>query len=319
MRSALALSLALASGVFLVSCAAVAPQTDHVPSQVPPAIEARLREMGRVVDPPRTAELYAPLARREPYAGVKVTRDVAYGPHARHRLDVFEPEAQGGARAVFVFVHGGGFTAGNKRTGTSPFYDNVMLWAVANGMVGVNMTYRLAPQHPWPAAQEDIAAALRWVHGNVRGHGGDAGQIFLMGHSAGAAHVAHYVADPRFHVQPAGGIAGAIIVSGLFVVPPGAVNTPINAYFGNDSSQHAAQSALPGLALSRVPQLFAFAELDPPEFPAQAKLLQDALCAANRCPRIHWLLGESHMSEVYSINTADHALTDLMLAFIRQR
>jgi acetyl esterase/lipase len=218
---------------------------------------------------------------------------------------------------VLVFVHGGGFTAGNKRTGASPFYDNIMLWAVANGMVGVNMTYRLAPQHPWPAAQDDIAAALRWVHGNVRSHGGDAARIHLMGHSAGAAHVAHYVAHPRFHVQPGGGIAGAIVVSGLFEVPPGATNTPINAYFGSDRPQHAAQSALPGLAATRVPLLFAFAEMDPPEFPVQAKLLQDAMCATQRCPRIHWLLGHSHMSEVYAINTADRALTDLMLAFMR--
>jgi acetyl esterase/lipase len=311
--------LALATGlVFLASCAAVAPQPDQVPSQVPAPIEARLRQMGAVVDPPRTAELYAPLARKEPYAGVKITRDVGYGPDARHRLDVFEPESQGAARPVLVFVHGGGFVAGNKRTGTSPFYDNIMLWAVANGMVGVNMTYRLAPQHPWPAAQEDISAALRWVHGNVRGHGGDTARIFLMGHSAGAAHVAHYVAHPRFHVQPGGGIAGAVVVSGLFAVPPGVTNTPLNAYFGNDGSRHAAQSALPGLAATRVPLLFAFAELDPPEFPVQAKLLQDAMCAAQRCPRIHWLRGQSHMSEVYSINTADRSLTDLMLGFMRR-
>lgn len=311
------LLLALAAGLLLASCAAVPPQPNYVASQVPPAIAARLQQLGRVVDPPRTAELYAPLARKEPYAGVKTTRDVAYGPDARHRLDVFEPAPQSAARPVLVFVHGGGFTAGNKRTGSSPFYDNIMLWAVAHGMVGVNMTYRLAPQHPWPAAQEDIAAALRWVHGNVRSHGGDPARIYLMGHSAGAAHVAHYVAHPRFHVQPGGGIAGAMIVSGLFEVPPGATNTPINAYFGNDRSQHAAQSALPGLASTRVPLLFAFAELDPPEFPAQAKLLEGALCAAIRCPRIHWLLGQSHMSEVYSIHTEDRSLTDLMLAFMR--
>jgi hypothetical protein len=43
------------------------------------------------------------------------------------------------------------------------------------------------------------------------------------------------------------------------------------------------------------------------------------MCAAHRCPRIHWLRGESHMSEVYSINTADHALTDLMLGFMRRQ
>lgn len=51
---------------------------------------------------------------------------------------------------------------------------------------GVNMTYRLAPRHTWPAAQEDIAAAVRWVRQNIASQGGDPRRIFLMGHSAGA-------------------------------------------------------------------------------------------------------------------------------------
>ncbi len=43
----------------------------------------------------------------------------------------------------------GAFVAGNRRTGPgSPFYDNVMLWAIHNGRIGVNMTYRLAPKDP---------------------------------------------------------------------------------------------------------------------------------------------------------------------------
>ena len=97
------LTLALATGLFVASCAAVPPQPEYVPSQVPPAIEARLREMGNIVDVPRTAALYAPLASKEPYAGVKVTRDAAYGPDSRHRLDVFEPDTQGASRPVLVF------------------------------------------------------------------------------------------------------------------------------------------------------------------------------------------------------------------------
>jgi triacylglycerol lipase len=39
-----------------------------------------------------------------------------------------------------------------------------MLWAIEHKMVGVNMTYRLAPANPWPAAVEDIAAAVAWTH-----------------------------------------------------------------------------------------------------------------------------------------------------------
>ena len=120
---------------------------------MPPDIAAKIKEIGRGIDPPKTAAIYAPLQQKEPYAGVKVVRDLKYGPDARNALDVFMPESAAGPLPVFIFVHGGGFVAGNKRgPGNSPFYDNFMLWAAKNGMVGVNATYRLAPANPWPAA-----------------------------------------------------------------------------------------------------------------------------------------------------------------------
>ena len=120
----------------------------------------KLLELGRVVDPPKTAALFAPMQEKEPYQGVKTERDVKYGPADRHLLDVFTPETASSARPVLIFIHGGGFVAGNKRTPGSPFYDNVMLWAVNNGFVGVNATYRLAPQSPYPAGAEDLAAVV---------------------------------------------------------------------------------------------------------------------------------------------------------------
>ena len=152
----------------------------RLPAQIPAAIAARLRQIGTVVETAETGALYAPLHPREPYANVHVIRDQAYGDDPRHLLDVFIPQhSDDTPRPVFIFVHGGGFVAGNKRSDDSPFYDNLMLWAVANGLVGVNITYRLAPTHPWPAAQQDIAAALRWVQANIAAHGGDGQRIIL--------------------------------------------------------------------------------------------------------------------------------------------
>jgi triacylglycerol lipase len=247
-----------------------------------------------------------------------VTRNVRFGPDAqRNLLDVFTPAAAGAPRPVLVFVHGGGFTAGARRTGTSPFYDNIMLWAVKNGMVGVNTTYRLAPQHPWPAAQEDLAATITWVRENIAARGGDPNRIYLLGHSAGAAHVAQYIGHPRFHVEPGGGIAGAIFVSGLFDPSSATPSPALQAYFGSDASVYANRSALPGMAASRVPMLVAYAELDPSDFHEQAEQAQAALCGAGHCTPLVHLRGHSHMSEVYAINTADTALTDAIRAFVR--
>ena len=313
------LAFALAGAALIAGCASAPspnPGPTPVASQVPPAIEAQLRRIGRVVAPPPTAALYAPLQQHEPYAGVNVARDERYGPDARNRLDVFTPAAAGPARPVLVFVHGGAFIAGDKRTGTSPFYDNIMLWAVRNGMVGVNMTYRLAPGHPWPAAQEDIRAALAWVRQNIAARGGDPSRIWLSGHSAGAAHVAQYVGHPEFHVAPGGGIAGAIMLSGLYDPATADANPPLQAYFGKDASVYAARSALPAMAASHLPMLITFTELDPEDFHRQAREAQAALCRAGRCPEVLELMGHSHMSEVYAINTPDQALTEAIRGFV---
>src|SRR5690349_17622655 len=84
-------------------------------SPMPEDLAWKLLELGRVIDPPKTAALYAPLQQKEPYQGVKVERDLKYGPADRHLLDVFTPEAAGPARPVLIYIHGGGFVAGNKR------------------------------------------------------------------------------------------------------------------------------------------------------------------------------------------------------------
>src|SRR5205085_10738892 len=155
-------------------------------AQVPAELVDRIAAIGRVSDPAKTAPLYAPMHAKEPYAGVKVTRDVKYGPHERNTLDLFVPEGAGAGRPIFMFVHGGGFVRGNKRPPDSSFYDNIMLWANRNGIIGVNSEYRLAPASPWPAGQEDSSRGVRWAGDNAAANGGDIERIYLLRDSAGA-------------------------------------------------------------------------------------------------------------------------------------
>jgi len=211
---------------------------------MPEDIAWKLLELGHIIDPPKTAALYAPLQQKEPYQSVKIERDVKYGGAERNLLDIFMPETASSPRPVLIFVHGGGFVAGNKRTGDSPFYDNIALWAAKNGFVGVNTTYRLAPQSPWPAAAEDLAAAIQWVSDNIASRGGDRSRVFLMGHSAGAVHVATYVSHPEFQKVKGGGLAGAILVSGIYDLNGEAAGDPEKTYFGTDPSLYAARSSL---------------------------------------------------------------------------
>jgi acetyl esterase/lipase len=181
-----------------------------------PEIAEQIAAIGRVIDPVKTGAVYAPLHDREPYAGVKVTRDIQYGPADRNLLDIFLADGANGKQPVLIFVHGGGFVAGNKSTPGSPFYDNVPLWAARNGLVGVNITYRLAPQAPWPAGAEDVGLAVLWVADNIARYGGDPSRIFLFGHSAGATHAGTYAAMPQFHGGRGIGIAGLILTSGIY-------------------------------------------------------------------------------------------------------
>jgi acetyl esterase/lipase len=285
---------------------------------MPEDLAWKLLELGRVIDPPKTAALYAPRQEKEPYQGVKVERDVKYGSADRHLLDVFVPEANSAARPVLIYIHGGGFVAGNKRNPGSPFYDNIMLWAVKNGFVGVNATHRLAPASPWPAGAEDLAAIVEWVSQKIGERGGDPARIFLMGQSAGAVHVAGYVSHPELHKVKNGGLAGAIMVSGLYDLTAPPVSDAELAYFGSDPSRYAERSALKGLVDSKTPLLITAAELDPPRFIEQYELMKQATCKRpNGCARTYILPQHSHMSEVYAINTADTRLTDQILEFVK--
>ena len=137
-------------------------------------------------------EVYAPFHETEPYDEIGVFRDQAYGKHERQRLDVFAPDGIAEPRPVVIFVHGGGFVGGDRRTAGTPYYDNVGVWAARNGFVGVTMSYRLAPQFKFPAGPDDVAGAVAWVRENIAAHGGDPTAIVLLGQSAGASHVAAY-------------------------------------------------------------------------------------------------------------------------------
>src|SRR5207302_1647285 len=93
-----------------------------VQAQVPPNIEAGLRKIGQIVDPPCTAKLYRPLMPKNDYntywpagaaapanlmplyPGVKLARDVSFGSNPKDLIDIFSPEKGGGNRTVLIYV-----------------------------------------------------------------------------------------------------------------------------------------------------------------------------------------------------------------------
>lgn len=186
------------------------------------------------------------------------------------------------------------------------------------------MTYRLAPAHRWPSGPEDMAAAVAWLRANVAGHGGDPDRIFLMGQSAGASHVASYIAHGPSHVVPGSGVAGAIMMSGIYDVAAAMPNQFQTAYYGEDRSRYADFSSTDGLLASAVPQMFTVSEFDGEEFQVQAAALAAAHAQAHRrYPHLAYLAGHNHISPVLQIGSeGDHLgpeIRDFIAAVSAQR
>jgi triacylglycerol lipase len=287
---------------------------------MPLEIAAALRDIGPRIEGPRTTALYAPLFKSEPYEGVSVARDLAYGPDERNVLDVFTPSGGGTGRPVVVFIHGGGFSRGAKHTPDSPFYDNVGVWTAHNALVGVTMNYRLAPQHTWPSGIEDLTQLVGWLKKHGAEHGGDPKRIYLWGHSAGAAHVADYLAH-QAKARRDSGVAGAILTSGFYDL--GTTVSVWKDYYGDDVSRYSERSSLPWLLRSRTPILVTTAELDPDSFREQTTLLMERRAAAEATNAgvagsmtLVKIDGHSHLSELYAVGTADRSLSGPVLRFV---
>jgi acetyl esterase/lipase len=101
------------------------------------------------------------------------------GPVADVRLRVIRPKG-GGGRGIYMFIHGGGWVIGSY-DGQDPLLENV---ADASGLTVVSVSYRLAPENPYPAAPDDCEAAALWVaREGLKRLGGD--RIAIGGNSVG--------------------------------------------------------------------------------------------------------------------------------------
>ncbi|MCX5380517.1 alpha/beta hydrolase [Streptomyces sp. NBC_00091] len=95
---------------------------------------------------------------------------------------VYRPQGAQSAQGAIVWLHGGGGVFGDLDT-EHPWATRI---AEGSGAVVVSVGYRLAPEHPFPAALDDAYAALTWTAGHAAELGIDPERIAVGGHSAGA-------------------------------------------------------------------------------------------------------------------------------------
>jgi acetyl esterase len=294
-------------------------------SKIPASIEAAIRARGAVLDLPLVQSLYQHALEVQPRDGVEVTRDLAYGPDERHRVDVYRPPDMPAQSAPgLIFLHGGGFIRGDKAG-----RDNVGLYFARQGLVTLVANYRLAPAHTWPSGAEDVSRVLSWAQDNISRWKGSPQRVFVAGESAGAAHVALATLVRRFHSATAFPIAGVVLISGVYNVQlegmakrQFGISTPDprnDAYFGSNVDALAAMSTVDLVDAAPLPLFMSYAELDMMQMQVQAGELFSRLVTRHGFdPELKVIRGHNHLSQVYSINTGDDSLSGPILDFLRR-
>lgn len=110
--------------------------------------------------------------------------NIVYGHIDRNiqKLDVYRPkQASGEDLPVIISVHGGGWVYGDKER-----YQYYCMSLAQRGFAVVNFTYRLAPEHKFPAPLEDLNLVCKWVMKRAGRYHFDTERIFAVGDSAGA-------------------------------------------------------------------------------------------------------------------------------------
>ena len=119
--------------------------------------------------------------------GVTFIPNLAYRDgHDRWKLDLAMPTERGNApRPAIVFIHGGGWRNGNKRT--PPFLNPTLKYA-AKGYVCITVNYRLVTDNNWRIDHciADVKNAVRWLRAHAEKYNVDPDRIGATGNSAGA-------------------------------------------------------------------------------------------------------------------------------------
>ncbi len=136
---------------------------------------------GDVAQARRELDRTAPTLDLDPEPGVAAYDRTIPGADGPLRARVYTPAGARGLSPGLVFFHGGGWVVGSLDS-----HDRVVrALAGRAGAVAVSVDYRLAPEHPFPAAPRDAIAATRWILASAAALGIDASAVAVGGDSAG--------------------------------------------------------------------------------------------------------------------------------------
>lgn len=253
------------------------------------------------------------------YASARVSSTVIYGAHDRQKVDVYTPDDAVGDAPLVVFIHGGGWSIGNRslvQTKPQHFKDGGYVFASAG--------YRLLPEAPVEQQAADIGAALRALRGQADAGGFDPDTIVLMGHSAGAHLAALVATDPQYAGEAFGAIRGVVLLDGAGYDVPAAIATPAlempmlyRDVFGTDPARQKALSPITHVGGKNAPNWLALYVAERANSKAQSEALMAALSKAGARAEAVAITGTDHGRMNRELGTeAGKAQTEAVDAFL---
>ena len=227
--------------------------------------------------------------------------EMSYGRDPLQRLDLVYPP--GNKRPpVVVFIHGGGWSIGDKRHAIGAKASHFL----GTGHAFASVNYRLVPNVTVEQQAADIAGAIAKLRTYAMGSNYDGERIVLMGHSAGAHLAALVGTDPRYLAAvgvPIGSVKGIVLLDGAgydvaqqMARPGNLVSGMYEAAFGKDPARQRALSPTLHAAAPNVASWLILPIQRRADSTAQSRALAAALAKAGARARVVPVPGESHGS-----------------------
>jgi acetyl esterase/lipase len=262
--------------------------------------------------------LFVSLNSADAPANVEQWRDLVFDAEHRLALDVYAP-AHAAHAPVMVFFYGGDWTHGERA-----WYRFVGRALAARGLVVAIPDYRKSPDVTPDGFMADAATAVAWTRAHAAQFGGDADDLFVMGHSAGGHIAALLATDPHWlaavGLQPRD-LAGCIGLAGVYLfLPEDADDDDMLAVFGDDETVQ--ESAMPlGSVRGAEPPMLLQHGLDDDEVdPANSRLLAEALRAHGEEAELRLYPDVDHAALLFALAPSRRARTPALedlLAFVR--
>jgi arylformamidase len=253
----------------------------------------------------------------------KVDRDVAYAEpkNERQTLDVYAP-TEGKNHPVVVWIHGGGWQAGDKKEvqkKPQAFTDK--------GFVFVSVNYRLLPNNVTIKQMAgDVARAIRWTRDHAKDYRGDPSTLFVMGHSAGAQLAALVCTDDSYlkaEGLPLSTIKGCVPVDGDTYDVPMQIATVeqkrADAYrkkFGDEPSQKDLSPVTHVARGKNIPPFLILHVAEHPETKAQSQRLVKVLEEAGVSAKAYPAEGKNHGTINADLGVPDDKPSQALFGFL---